>query len=129
MTRAEMEQYILDTYAVAADYPWQDDAEDAVFRHESNRKWFALAMTVERRRLGLEGEGTIDIVNMKCDPVLIASLTGTPGFFPAYHMNKEKWITAALDGSAPDETIRVLLDMSFDATAPKIKKRKRAEEK
>ena len=129
MTRAEMERYILDTYAVAADYPWQDDAEDAVFRHESNRKWFALAMTVERRRLGLEGEGTIDIVNMKCDPVLIASLTGTPGFFPAYHMNKEKWITAALDGSAPDETIRVLLDMSFDATAPKIKKRKRAEEK
>ena len=129
MTRAEMEQYILDTYAVAADYPWQDDAEDGVFRHESNRKWFALAMTVERRRLGLEGEGTIDIVNLKCDPVLIASLTDTPGFFPAYHMNKEKWITAALDGSAPDETIRILLDMSFDATAPKIKKRKRAEEK
>ena len=26
-----------------------------------------------------------------------------PGFYPAYHMNKETWITAALDGSTAEE--------------------------
>ena len=36
---------------------------------------------------------------------------------PAYHMNKEHWITAALDGSAPEDEIKILLAMSYDLTA------------
>ena len=60
----------------------------------------------------------LDILNLKCDPVLIASLRGTPGLLPAYHMNKEHWITAVLDGSAPDAQIQTLLAMSYDMTAP-----------
>lgn len=39
-------------------------------------------------------------------------------------MNKENWITVALDGRVPDETIQMLLDMSFEATAGQRKKRK-----
>lgn len=34
-----------------------------------------------------------------------------------YHMNKEHWITAALDGSAPEDEIKILLAMSYDLTA------------
>ena len=49
-----------------------------------------------------------------------------PGFFPAYHMNKTHWITAALDGSADDEKIKFVLERSFDLTKPKMK-RPRAE--
>jgi predicted DNA-binding protein (MmcQ/YjbR family) len=37
-------------------------------------------------------------------------------------MNKENWITAALDGSASEENIKFFLDLSFELTAPKIKK-------
>ena len=54
---------------------------------------------------------------MKSDPILIGSLRREFGIFPAYHMNKANWITVTLDGSVPDETIKMLLDMSFDATA------------
>ena len=32
---------------------------------------------------------------------------------------------AALDGSAPDDTIRMLLEMSYAATAPKLRKKPR----
>ena len=46
------------------------------------------------------------------------------GIYPAYHMNKNYWISVALDGTAPDDTVKMLLDMSFDATMPKIKKKK-----
>ena len=35
-------------------------------------------------------------------------LHSRPGFFPAYHMNKEHWISAALDGSV-DAELRALL--------------------
>jgi predicted DNA-binding protein (MmcQ/YjbR family) len=38
-------------------------------------------------------------------------------------MNKANWITVALDGSVPDDTIRMLLDMSFETTAVKVRRR------
>ncbi len=124
MERREIEQYIFDTYSVEPDYPWMDTPESAVFRHAGNRKWFALVTTVSKSKLGLQEQAPLDIVNLKCDPILIGSLRMERGFFPAYHMNKDKWITAALDGSAPDDTIKMLLEMSYQATAPKHRRRK-----
>lgn len=124
MTRAELTRYIFDTYSVEPDYPFSDDNVSAVFRHAGNRKWFALVMNIPAQKLGLPSENRIDIVNMKCDSVLIGSFRGLPGLFPAYHMNKESWITAALDGSAPDETVKTLLDMSYQATLPKVRKKR-----
>ena len=34
--------------------------------------------------------------NVKSDPLLIGSLRGQDGYFPAYHMNKEKWLSIQL---------------------------------
>ena len=109
MNREELEAYILNHYSTEPDYPWADTPRAAVFRHAGNRKWFALVMEVPRDKLGLAGAEKLDIVNFKCDPILIASLRGEPGIFPAYHMNKSSWITAALDGSVSTETIDVIL--------------------
>ena len=53
---------------------------------------------------------------------MIGSLRLEQGFFPAYHMNKDKWISVALDGSVDDEQLMFLLDMSFELTDVKIKK-------
>ena len=124
MTRAELERYIFGTYSTEADHPWADAPGNAVFRHTGNHKWFALILDVPREKLGLPGEGLLDVVNLKCDPVLIASLRGAPGILPAYHMNKERWLSAALDGSAPDGEIQMLLDMSYEATKPKCRRKK-----
>lgn len=124
MNRAELEQFIRDNYGVEPDYPWRKSPNFAVFRHSSNQKWFALVMEVPRDKLGLQGAETLTVVNLKCDPILIGSLREEPGFFPAYHMSKDNWVTAALDGSAPDDKLRMLLDMSYDATAPSPKARK-----
>lgn len=123
MNREELESYILNHYSTEADYPWADTPRAAVFRHAGNRKWFALVMEVPRDKLGLPGTEKLDIVNFKCDPILIASLRGETGIFPAYHMNKASWITAALDGSVPAETIELLLDVSYELTKPKIRRK------
>lgn len=119
MNREELEAYILEQYSTEPDYPWSDMPLAAVFRHVSNRKWFALVMEVPRDKLGLSGTAPLDVVNFKCDPILIASLRGEAGIFPAYHMNKASWITAALDGSVPRETIELLLDVSYELTKSK----------
>ena len=116
MDKTEFQRYVFDTYGVSPDHPWESEPSFAVFRHESNRKWFALVMDIPKEKLGLKGGGMIDIVNLKCEPLLIGSLRSGTGFFPAYHMSKDKWISVALDGSVDDEQIKMLLDMSFDLT-------------
>ena len=123
MNREELEAYILNHYSTEPDYPWADTPRAAVFRHAGNRKWFALVMEVPRSRLGRPGAEPLDIVNFKCDPILISSLRGETGIFPAYHMNKASWITAALDGSVQAETIELLLDVSYELTKPKPRRK------
>ena len=122
MNRNEFINYVQTAYGVKGDNPWQKDTESTVFRHIGNRKWFALVMRVKKHCIGVDCDEYIDIVNFKCDKVMVGSALGNNGFYPAYHMNKENWITAALDGSAREENIKFFLDLSFELTAPKIKK-------
>lgn len=109
---------------VEPEYPWEDHPKFAVFRHRGNRKWFALVMDLPRSKLELDGGGMIDVVNLKCDPVLIGSLLTEPGIYPAYHMNKTHWLSAALDGSLPADRLEFLLNRSYDLTAPRARRPK-----
>ena len=122
--RAELRQHILTAYGVEPVRLWARYPGYEVFRRGGSERWFALVMELPAARLGLSGNGVLDVVNLKCDPILGQSLRQEPGFFPAYHMNKEHWITAALDGSVPKETLCVLLEMSVRATAAGPKRRK-----
>lgn len=123
MDRTELEKYIQNNYGTEPDYPWIKYPNYGVFRHSSNKKWFAVIMDVPKEKLGLQGEAVLQVVNFKCDPILIGSLLGEKGFFPAYHMSKASWISVALDGSVADDKMKLLLDMSFEATAPKTHKK------
>lgn len=123
MNRIQIINYISEVYGITAEYPFMQYPDTTVFRHTNNKKWFAVVMDVQKNKLGLSGDGKIDIINLKCDPILIGSLRNEKGFFPAYHMNKTNWISAALDGSADSEKIKWLLSLSFDLTAKKMKKR------
>ena len=119
MTRQELIDCIFDEYSIEPDYPFPRDEISCVFRHTDNRKWFGITMVVPYRTIGINRDGNVDILNVKCDPIMMGSLRGKPGFRPAYHMNKDKWITILLDGSAEQEDIKALLDMSYAMTATK----------
>ena len=123
MTRSEFEAFVLDSYGVRADYPFEEDFETGVFRHNSG-KWFAIAMNIPKSKLGLDGVQNIDVVNFKCAPEVVEYIAGVEsGIFRAYHMNKTHWLTVALDGSCDDEMIAWLLGISYDLTRGKIKKK------
>ncbi len=123
MTRQELIDFIFDEYSVEPNHPFPWDDVSCVFRHVDNRKWFGLIMTIPYRTIGISKAGDVDILNVKCDPIMMGSLRGKPGFLPAYHMNKDKWITILLDGSAGQEEIKALLAMSYGMTAMKIRRR------
>ncbi len=125
MKRAEYVKFILDAFSVEEEKTFADSPDISVFRHKENRKWFAVAMTVPRNRLGIYGDKPVDIVNLKCDPLLSGSLFSEGGIFPAYHMNKEKWISVLLDDSVEDDKLKWLTSISFELTSSKIKKRKK----
>lgn len=126
MTREEFEALVLDGYSVKADYPFEEDFETGVFRHEGSGKWFAIAMNIGYNRLIPGREGNVDVVNLKCAPEVIESIAGIEaGIYRAYHMNKTHWLTVALDGSCDDDTIAWLLGISYDLTKKKIAARKK----
>ncbi len=81
-------------------------------------------MVVPYRTIGIKKAGDVDILNVKCEPIIMGSFRGKPGFCPAYHMNKDKWITILLDGSAEQEDIKTLLAMSYTMTATKLRRKK-----
>ena len=89
-----------------------------------NKKWFALVIKIKKRKLGIDSDEYIDIVNMKCAPEIMDDLWHEIGVFPAYHMNKKHWLTLALDGTCSDETLQFVANISYDLTRKKIKKNK-----
>ena len=123
MTLDEVIAHIFSEYGTEPDCPFPGDGRSAVFRHADNRKWFAITMTVPRRALGMPGDGQADVLNVKCDPVIIGSLRGKPGFLPAYHMIRDNWVSILLDGSAEAEDIAPLLALSWELTRTKDRRK------
>lgn len=104
-------------YGTEPEYPWKD--RNAVLRHKENKKWYGLIIRVSKEKLGIEGNGEVDVLNVKSDPILIGSLLSQKGFYPAYHMNKEKWISILLETPGMEEMTEGLLDMSYGLTQEK----------
>ncbi len=119
MTLSDLEAYIAETFAVKPDFPFPRDDTSRVFRHACSRKWFAIAMNVPRAALGIGGGGRADILNVKCDPLVSGSLRERPGFYPAYHMNKDKWLSVLLGETEDGDEIKALVTMSYELTRGK----------
>ena len=122
--RVRITQYIRETYGTEAEYLWADSPGSAVFRHPASKKWYAIIMDVPANKLGLSGEDLVDVMNVKCGTIMVGSLLSEKGFRPAYHMNKNHWISILLNDSVSDDQIFPLLELSYDSVAPKHKKRR-----
>lgn len=121
MTRQEVFDWCRQQYGTEEDYPWFDS--NAVLRHANSKKWYGVVLVVDGRKLGLDEDGIVNVLNVKCDPIMIGSLRLQDGFFPAYHMNKDTWISILLDRPELDESIKDLLNLSYELTRSKAKKR------
>lgn len=114
MNREEIIDFIKNEFGVTEEHLWINFPDFVVFRNKENKKWFAAIMDVEKSKLGLDGEGKVDIIDLKCDPMLIGSLIYNDGYLPAYHMSKKNWITVLLDGSVNANELKNLIHLSYE---------------
>lgn len=113
MNREEIFDYVKKQYGTLPEYLWRSSPDSAVLRHK-NGKWYAVIMNVEKSQLGLDGNGTVEIMDVKCDPGMTGIIIQAYGFLPGYHMNKQHWITILLDGTVGESKILDFLDLSYD---------------
>ena len=81
MTRQELFALAAQRYGTAPEYPWQDD--NAVLRRKDNEKWYAVVLRIAASKLGPAETGELELLNVKCDSVLLSSLRTQVGYFPA----------------------------------------------
>ena len=117
--RNEIFQYAKERFGTEPEYLWMKFPNYAVLRNSNNSKWYAAIMDVQKQKLGLKGKEYVDILVVKCDPIMIGSLLNSKGYLPAYHMNKSTWITILLDGSISKDEIFNLIDLSYEMTQKK----------
>ena len=114
MTRQELFTWIRQQYGTEPEYPWHD--WNAVLRHNDNNKWYGVVLEVSADKLGLPEAGIVGVLNVKSNPLLICSLRGHDGYFPAYHMNHKYWVSVVLDDQLGDDDVMRLIDESFRLT-------------
>ena len=124
MKREEIFEYVKKQYGTIPEYLWKSSPESAILRHK-NGKWYAAILRVEKSKLGLEEEGMVDIINVKCEPDMVGLLTQTYGFLSGYHMNKKYWISVYFNQDVPDNKIKELIKQSYDIVYQSLPKKEK----
>jgi len=76
-------------------------------------------MDVSTDKLDIENEEdgeVIDVLNVKCEKELVHGLIDHKEIVPAYHMDKENWISIVLKNVSSKEKVFEKIDDSFQLT-------------
>ena len=114
----DLSNFILTTYNIKPEFPWKDYPKFAVFRHKDSKrrgKWFMLFMEISGKKLGLQSDEILSVINLKCDPELSLILQDKKNIFSAYHMNKKHWISVILNSISKSQ-ICDLIEQSIELT-------------
>ncbi|EUB27082.1 MmcQ/YjbR family DNA-binding protein [Fusobacterium sp. CM22] len=110
----EVINYIKNKYGDELEFLWEKSPKNAVIRRKSSKKWYAVILTVSKRKLNLDSDEIIEIINLHNIAEEIEKLTDNKRYFPAYHMNKKHWCTICLDGTVELKEIYKLIDVSYE---------------
>ncbi len=114
-------RYVAQKFGTQPDCPFKKD-KTLVLRHQTTRKWYAIIMKIKKSHLGEDDNTLCDVMNIKCDKMMLGSVLEQKGFFKAYHMNKQNWVSVILDGSVTLDTLCPLIDISYCLTKKENKK-------
>ena len=95
----EIITYVKNKYGDELEFLWEKSPKNAVVRRKSSNKWYAVILTVSKRKLNLDSDEIIEVINLHNTVEEIKKLIDNKRYFPAYHMNKKYWCTICLDGT------------------------------
>ncbi len=103
--------YCKEAYGTLPEYLFERIPDAAVLRTET--KWYGILMRINKNKLGLLSEEACTILNVKNTPEKIQNLIDQEHYFKAYHMNKKYWVTILLDKTIDLNTVKKLIDESY----------------
>ncbi|MEJ6469713.1 MmcQ/YjbR family DNA-binding protein [Fusobacterium nucleatum] len=110
----EIVAYVKNKYGDELEFLWEKSPKNAVVRRKSSNKWYAVILTISKRKIGLESDEVIEVINLHNIPKEIEKLIDYKRYFPAYHMNKKHWCTICLDGTIELKEIYKKIDISYE---------------
>ena len=110
----EIIDYVKNKYGDELEFLWEKSPKNAVIRRESSNKWYAVILTISKRKLNLDSDEIIEVINLHNRVEEIEKLIDNKKYFPAYHMNKKHWCTICLDGTVELKEIYKLIDVSYE---------------
>ena len=110
----EIVAYVKNKYGDELEFLWEKSPKNAVIRRKSSNKWYAVILTIPKRKIGLESDEVIEVINLHNIPKEIEKLIDYKRYFPAYHMNKKHWCTICLDGTIELKEIYKKIDISYE---------------
>ena len=110
----EIVAYVKNKYGDELEFLWEKSPKNAVIRRKSSNKWYAVILTIPKRKFGLESDEVIEVINLHNIPKEIEKLIDYKRYFPAYHMNKKHWCTICLDGTIELKEIYKKIDISYE---------------
>ena len=118
----EIIKYVKEKYNDELEYLWKKFPENAIWRNKRNNKWYGLLLVISERKLGLESDKIIEIIDLRYSKDNIKEIIDNNKIFPGYHMNKESWITIRLNGDMNTKKILELIDNSYKLSLAKSKR-------
>lgn len=106
-------EHVREKYGRELEFLWDKFEGNAVWRREDTNKWFAAVLTVSRRKLGLDSDEVVEIIDLRLPPEQMESLVDGKCYFGGWHMNKKHWYTMILDGSVSFEELCERIDESY----------------
>lgn len=108
-------QLIYEKYKDKPEFMWKKFPGYGVFKNKKNDKWYAVIMNINKNKLTKENK-EIEVIDLKLNSDLIKELLKEKGYYKAYHMNKENWISIELDDIISDDVILKYIEESHKYT-------------
>ncbi|MDE6583203.1 MAG: MmcQ/YjbR family DNA-binding protein, partial [Clostridia bacterium] len=109
----EIIEYVRNQYGDELEFLWEKFPTAAIWRRKDNKKWYATLLVISKRKLGVDSDEVIDIIDLRIETEKLEKVVDKKSFFEGYHMNKKHWVTICLDDSVPTKEIIDYLNQSY----------------
>lgn len=106
-------EYVRQKYNDELEFLWEKYPSNAIWRRKDTKKWYCALLVLSKRKLYIESDEVIDILDLRVEPEELKSLIDNKKYFAGYHMNKQHWCTICLDGSIALEEVFGRIDNSY----------------
>lgn len=110
----EIINYVRGVFGDELEFLWTKFPDYAVMRRKDNEKWYGVIMSISGRKIGLNGDNPVEIIDLRMDPSDKEKILSNENYYPGWHMNKNSWYAVVLDGGVSTEELTQRIFDSYE---------------